>query len=69
MDAIAGGKRMIHVIDQSKCIKCGTCLDICPERFSAVVKVSGEAISVPGEPVPVVAAKKATGDADKSPGE
>jgi len=40
--AIQGGKSMVHVIDQEKCTKCGTCLEICPERFSAVVKLSGE---------------------------
>ena len=51
--AIAGGKRMIHVIDQEKCIKCGTCLEVCPKRFDAVTKVSGEEIAVPREPVPV----------------
>ncbi|HEY82631.1 MAG TPA: NADH-quinone oxidoreductase subunit NuoF [Dehalococcoidia bacterium] len=59
-EAIAGGKRMVHVIDQDKCIKCGTCLDVCPERFGAVVKVSGEEIEVPKEPVPVAAAKPNT---------
>ncbi|MEA3345753.1 MAG: NADH-ubiquinone oxidoreductase-F iron-sulfur binding region domain-containing protein [Chloroflexota bacterium] len=51
--AIAGDKRMIHVIDQSKCIKCGTCLDVCPEPFSAVKKVSGKKIPVPEKPIPV----------------
>ena len=56
-DAISGGKRMVHVIDQSKCIKCGTCLDVCPDRFSAVVKVSGEKIDVPSEPTPVTTSK------------
>jgi len=56
-EAIAGGKRLVHVIDQSKCSKCGTCLDVCPARFDAVVKVSGEEIAVPGEPVPVTAGK------------
>jgi len=61
-DAILGGKRMVHVIDQSKCIRCGTCVDVCPDRFSAVVKVSGEGVVVPGEPVPV--AKKGTADSD-----
>jgi NADH:ubiquinone oxidoreductase subunit F (NADH-binding)/(2Fe-2S) ferredoxin/ferredoxin len=59
-EAIAGGKRMVHVIDQEKCIKCGTCLDVCPQRFGAVVKVSGEKIEVPKEPVPVTAAKPNT---------
>ena len=51
--AISGDKRMVHVIDQDKCIKCGTCLDVCPPRFSAVVKVSGEKIQVPSQPVPI----------------
>ena len=59
-EAIVGDKRMVHVIDQSKCTKCGTCLDICPARFSAVVKVSGEEIAVPSEPIPVTASKPTT---------
>ena len=53
VEAITGGKRLIHIIDQEKCIKCGTCLEKCPERFSAVVKVTGETITVPKEPVPI----------------
>jgi NADH-quinone oxidoreductase subunit F len=56
-EAIAGGKRMVHVIDQEKCIKCGTCLEVCPPRFSAVTKVSGEAVEVPREPVPIADSK------------
>jgi len=58
VDAIGGGKRMIHVIDQNLCIKCGTCLNVWPDRFSAVKKVSGEKIEVPSEPVPVTTSKK-----------
>jgi len=57
VEAIAGGRRLVHVIDQDKCIKCGTCLEMCPKRFSAVVKVSGQTIEVPREPIPVVAGK------------
>ncbi len=53
VDAILGDRRLVHVIDQSKCIKCGSCLDVCPERFAAVVKVSGETIAVPSEPIPI----------------
>ena len=56
--AISGDKRMVHVIDQDKCSKCGTCLDVCPERFSAVVKVSGEKLDVPSEPIPVTPSKE-----------
>ena len=58
VEAIAGGKKLVHVIDQSKCIKCGTCLDVCPPRFSAVIKVSGEKIEVPQQPVPVAERRK-----------
>ncbi len=57
--AIVGGKRMVHVVDQSKCIKCGTCLEVCPARFSAITKVSGETLEIPKEPTPVTAGKAA----------
>jgi len=57
-EAITGDKRMVHIIDQEKCVKCGTCLEVCPPRFNAVVKVSGEEITVPSEPVPVTAEKQ-----------
>jgi NADH-quinone oxidoreductase subunit F len=56
-DAISGGKRLIHIIDQDKCTKCGICQDVCPARFGAVVKVSGETVATPSEPVPVTAPK------------
>ncbi len=57
VDAIAGGKKMVHVIDQAKCTKCGTCLSACPPRYKAIVKVSGEKVEVPESPVPVTAGK------------
>jgi len=66
VEAIAGGKRMVHVIDQSKCTKCGTCLDVCPARFDAVAKISGEEIEVPSEPVPVTASKRDTETSSES---
>lgn len=56
VQAIEGDKRMVHVIDQDKCIRCGTCLDVCPPKFNAVAKVSGtEGLDVPEKPVPVAA--------------
>jgi len=40
MEAIHTGKKGVKVIDQEKCVKCGTCLDACPPQYSAVVKLS-----------------------------
>ncbi|MFC2004906.1 NADH-ubiquinone oxidoreductase-F iron-sulfur binding region domain-containing protein [Chloroflexota bacterium] len=50
MEAITGGKDLIHIIDQAKCTRCGTCFEVCPQRFGAVSKLSG--LKVP-EPVPI----------------
>jgi ferredoxin len=47
VEAITGGKNRIHVIDQEKCIKCGTCLEVCPPKFGAVTKISGEPVPLP----------------------
>jgi len=44
VNAVIGGKNLIHVIDQTKCIKCGTCLEVCPPRFNAIRKISGEPV-------------------------
>jgi coenzyme F420-reducing hydrogenase delta subunit/Fe-S-cluster-containing hydrogenase component 2 len=47
VEAIEGGKNLIHVIDQEKCIKCGTCFEVCPTRFCAIEKISGRAAPSP----------------------
>jgi Na+-translocating ferredoxin:NAD+ oxidoreductase RNF subunit RnfB len=47
VEAIAGGKNLIHVIDQAKCIKCNTCFEVCPGRFAAVTKISGAPVPPP----------------------
>ena len=47
VEAISGGKNRIHVIDQEKCIKCGTCFEACPPRFGAVTKISGGPVPPP----------------------
>ena len=52
-EAIKGGKKLIHVIDQDKCIRCGVCLEKCPAKLSAVIKLSGDKMDVPDEPIPV----------------
>jgi NADH-quinone oxidoreductase subunit F len=46
-EAIIGGKNTIHVIDQGVCNKCGTCFEVCPPRFGAVKRVSGEPVPPP----------------------
>jgi coenzyme F420-reducing hydrogenase delta subunit/Fe-S-cluster-containing hydrogenase component 2 len=47
VEAIAGGKNLIHVIDQEKCIKCGACFEACPTKFAAVTKISGAPVPPP----------------------
>ncbi len=47
VEAIAGAKNQVHVIDQETCIKCGTCFEACPPRFGAVTKISGEPVPPP----------------------
>jgi F420-non-reducing hydrogenase iron-sulfur subunit len=44
VEAIAGGKNLVHIIDQAKCIKCGACFASCPARFAAIRKIA--------EPIP-----------------
>jgi len=39
-EAIKGGKGEVKIIDQEKCSKCGTCLEVCPPEYNAVVKLS-----------------------------
>jgi coenzyme F420-reducing hydrogenase delta subunit/ferredoxin len=47
VEAIDGAKNKIHLIDQEACIKCGTCYEVCPPRFGAVDKISGEPVPPP----------------------
>jgi len=41
-EAIRGEHKHIHLIDQTVCNKCGTCLEVCPPKVDAVKKVTGE---------------------------
>lgn len=54
VEAVIGGKNLIHIIDQEKCIKCGTCFRACPPRFGAIKEISGKPV-----PPPIPEAKRA----------
>ncbi len=40
VEAISPNKKRIKVIDQEKCVKCGTCVVACPPQYKAIVKLS-----------------------------
>jgi len=45
-EAIHPDQKNIKVIDQTKCLKCGICLEVCPKEYGAVMKVSPKIIVV-----------------------
>jgi coenzyme F420-reducing hydrogenase delta subunit/ferredoxin len=47
VEAIEGGKNLIHIINQKKCLKCGTCFESCPPRFTAIKKIVSEPVPDP----------------------
>jgi NADH-quinone oxidoreductase subunit F/NADP-reducing hydrogenase subunit HndC len=54
--AIQGEFKHVHLIDPAVCNKCGTCLEVCPPKVGAVIKVSGEEaqnLRTVEKPVPV----------------
>jgi NADP-reducing hydrogenase subunit HndC len=58
--AIRGEAKEVHIIDETKCTKCGTCLGVCPKKASAIAKLSGEEarnIKVLESPVPIARAR------------
>jgi len=67
VEAIGGGKNLIHIIDQEKCIKCGTCFEVCPPKFRAVTTISGAPVPppVPEEKRTIVRKSKEKGEKDK----
>jgi NADH-quinone oxidoreductase subunit F len=67
--AIAGDKKMVHVIDQQTCTKCGSCIAACPSRTGAVNKTSGRQLPVPDEPIPVVRRAHSAGAVTEEGGE
>ncbi len=56
-EAIKGEKGEVKVIDQEKCSKCGTCLEVCPPEYNAVAKLSPVS-SLPSSNSPAKSAKK-----------
>lgn len=61
VNAIKGSPKHIHVIDQTICTKCGQCMEVCPQKANAIVKVSGkkelERLEHLAEPVPIAMRK------------
>jgi NADH-quinone oxidoreductase subunit F len=49
VEAISTGKRGIKVIDQEKCVRCGTCLTSCPPQYNAVIKLSPKSLVPPSK--------------------
>ncbi len=56
-EAIKGEKGEVKVIDQEKCSKCGTCLEVCPPEYNAVAKLSPIS-SLPSSDSPAKSAKR-----------
>ncbi|MDP6926225.1 MAG: 4Fe-4S binding protein, partial [Rhodospirillales bacterium] len=48
--SIIGAKHQIHVVDQDICTKCGSCYEVCPDNFDAVLRFTGETVP---ESIPV----------------
>ena len=51
-EAIFSNKKGIKIIDQEKCVKCGTCVDACPPQYHAIEKISPVSQLPPSEPRP-----------------
>jgi Na+-translocating ferredoxin:NAD+ oxidoreductase RNF subunit RnfB len=41
-DGIAGERDEPHVINQEVCTQCGMCLQVCPPKYAAVFRISGD---------------------------
>jgi NADH:ubiquinone oxidoreductase subunit F (NADH-binding)/(2Fe-2S) ferredoxin len=54
-EAITGGKKLIHIIDQDACTQCAECYLVCPPKLDAIVKLTGrEARELESLPAPVL---------------
>ena len=40
VDAVSGVKKEVHSIDIDKCIKCGTCIELCSGKYNAIERVN-----------------------------
>jgi NADH:ubiquinone oxidoreductase subunit F (NADH-binding)/ferredoxin len=41
-DGISGERDELHVINQDVCTQCGMCLQVCPPKYAAVYRISGD---------------------------
>jgi NADH-quinone oxidoreductase subunit F len=60
VEAIYTGKKRVKVIDQSKCVKCDTCLPACPPQYAAIVKLSPPNLVPPEDRPPTAAGSSPT---------
>jgi len=44
VECIVTAKKRWKVIEQEKCVKCGTCVDACPPQYNAVIKLSPKSL-------------------------
>ncbi len=51
-EAIHPDAKNIKIIDQSKCVKCGICKEVCPKEYSAVIKVSPKIVTAQPQELP-----------------
>jgi len=66
VDAVISAKNQIHVIDQNKCIRCGTCFEVCPPKFGAVTRIVGKPVPPPVPEEQRIVVRKGKESAGKS---
>jgi Fe-S-cluster-containing hydrogenase component 2 len=47
VEAIISVKQEVHIVEQDKCIKCGTCFEVCPPKFRAIARIVGTPVPPP----------------------
>jgi len=58
VEAINGWLRTVHIVNLEKCIKCGSCLEVCPPLYDAIIKVPAKEVPEPAAAGTLVPRKK-----------